>query len=47
MTLYLTRFVQMHESFRKAEIEALAEILGVQFDWCEYSESVRRSSCTL
>ena len=37
---YLIRLVQMHESFRKAEIQALAELAGVEVDIIEYHEDV-------
>ncbi|KAF2657545.1 tRNA guanosine-2'-O-methyltransferase [Lophiostoma macrostomum CBS 122681] len=35
---YLIRLVQMHESFRKAEIQALAEVAGVEIKVVEYHE---------
>ncbi|KAF2486768.1 hypothetical protein BDY17DRAFT_315422 [Neohortaea acidophila] len=34
---YLIRFIQMHESFRQLEIEALAELHQLQFEWLFYS----------
>lgn len=37
---YLIRFVQVHESFRKAEIEALADLLRIELKFLEYSEDV-------
>lgn len=37
---YLIRFVQMHETFRKPETEALAEIVGLRIEWISYSENV-------
>lgn len=37
---YLIRFIQMHESFRKAETEALAELFGLQIEWVFHSEHV-------
>ena len=30
---YLIRFIQTHETFRKPEIEALAELEGLTLDW--------------
>ena len=39
---YLIRFIQLHETFRKPEIDALAELKGVQLHWISYSENVRR-----
>lgn len=38
---YLIRFIQMHESFRQLEIEALAELHQLQFEWLFYSDEVR------
>ncbi|EME50414.1 hypothetical protein DOTSEDRAFT_69068 [Dothistroma septosporum NZE10] len=35
---YLIRFVQMHETFRKPEIDALAEINSINIEWLSYSE---------
>lgn len=40
MPEYLVRLVQMHESFRKAEIQALADIVGVTVDFIKYDEDV-------
>ena len=37
---YLIRFVQLHESFRKAEILALAELADVNVEVLIYSEYV-------
>lgn len=41
---YLLRFVQVHESFRKPEILALATLLRVEIDFLDYSDSVRLQS---
>ena len=41
MPEYLVRLVQVHESFRKAELEALAELTGVEMEIILYSEDVR------
>lgn len=41
MPEYLVRLVQVHESFRKAELEALAELTGVEMEIILYSENVR------
>lgn len=38
---YLIRFVQMHESFRKPETDALATLAGIDLEWVFYSEDVR------
>jgi tRNA G10 N-methylase Trm11 len=40
MPEYLVRLVQVHESFRKAELLALAELAGVELDILKYSEDV-------
>lgn len=37
---YLIRFAQVHESFRKAEIEALAALVGVNVEFLVYTEDV-------
>lgn len=37
---FLIRFSQVHESFRKPEIEALAHLFNVDFEWLYYSEYV-------
>lgn len=38
---YLVRFVQVHESFRKPELDALAGLAGVHLDTVTYSKDVR------
>lgn len=38
---YLVRFVQMHESFRKAEIQAMADLYGINLEFLHYSQYVR------
>ncbi|SMQ46086.1 unnamed protein product [Zymoseptoria tritici ST99CH_3D7] len=35
---YLIRFKQLHETFRQAETNALAELNGVQIEWLSYSD---------
>ncbi|CAL8583864.1 hypothetical protein XPA_009478 [Xanthoria parietina] len=35
---YLVRFVQLHESFRKAELEALADLYGINMDFLHYDQ---------
>ena len=40
MPNYLVRFVQMHESFRTAELKALAKIAGVEIEVLKYDEDV-------
>ena len=37
---YLIRFVQVHESFRKPEIEALAVFHNIDIEWIQYDENV-------
>jgi tRNA (guanine10-N2)-methyltransferase len=37
---YLIRFIQTHETFRKPETDALAELAGLDVDWLFYSEEV-------
>lgn len=37
---YLVRLVQVHESFRKAELLAVAEIAGVEIEIVEYDDAV-------
>lgn len=48
---YLIRFVQMHETFRRPEIQALAILAGVNVEFLVYSEYVRsfiiRKSATI
>ncbi|KAJ2902677.1 TRM11 catalytic subunit [Zalerion maritima] len=41
---FLIRFGQAHESFRLAEIEALARIAGVELEVVSYSPSVKKTS---
>jgi len=41
MPEYLVRLAQVHESFRKAELEALAELTGIEMEIILYSEDVR------
>lgn len=49
---FLIRFVQIHESFRKPELEALAVLADVNVEFLFYTESVcfqlyRYISCRL
>ena len=37
---FLVRFVQLHEPFRRAELEALAELTGVELRVIEYHVNV-------
>lgn len=37
---YLIRFVHVHESFRRPELEALAELTGVQLEDLRYQSNV-------
>lgn len=39
---YLIRFVQIHENFRRPEIEALAALTQTDLELVVYSELVRR-----
>lgn len=39
-TDYLIRFVQVHETFRKPEIEALAVLAAIDVDFVFYSNNV-------
>ncbi|EKG19411.1 tRNA guanosine-2'-O-methyltransferase TRM11 [Macrophomina phaseolina MS6] len=47
MPEYLIRCVQQHESFRKAELEALATLTGVGMEFISYSESTPFALVTL
>ena len=40
---FLIRFSQVHESFRKPEIEALAQLFDLEYQWIHYKEYVRFS----
>lgn len=44
---YLVRFAQMHENFRKPEIDALAQLAGLHLQWIFYSDDVSRCSSAL
>ena len=44
---YLVRFVQVHESFRKPEVEALAALANFDVDFLDYSECVCSSISTI
>lgn len=37
---YLVRFAQVHETFRKVELQALADLAGVDLKVVRYDESV-------
>lgn len=37
---FFIRFAQIHESFRRPELEAIADLLGIELVWVEYSEDV-------
>ncbi|KAK7727012.1 hypothetical protein SLS57_003042 [Botryosphaeria dothidea] len=47
MPEYLIRCVQQHESFRKAELESLATLAGVEMNFISYSESTPFALVTL
>lgn len=38
---YLIRFVQIHETFRRPEIEALAILANVNIEFLSYTQDVR------
>jgi tRNA G10 N-methylase Trm11 len=40
MKEYLVRFAQVHETFRKPELFALAELAGVELEIVDYQEEV-------
>jgi tRNA (guanine10-N2)-methyltransferase len=40
MPEYLVRLTQTHESFRRAELQALAELAGVEIEFISYHEDV-------
>lgn len=40
MPTYLVRLAQIHESFRKAELHALAELVGVKLEIIQYDDDV-------
>jgi tRNA (guanine10-N2)-methyltransferase len=40
MPEYLVRLVQVHESFRKAELQALADVAGTDIAFASYDEDV-------
>lgn len=42
---YLIRFKQIHETFRQAETDALADLLGITIEWLSYSDDVSRLPC--
>ena len=37
---YLIRFIQTHETFRKPETNALAELGNISLEWVSYSDDV-------
>lgn len=47
MKVFLVRFVQWHESFRIAELEALAVLAGVNLEVLEYNSEVSFDVCPL
>ena len=38
---FLIRFAQIHESFRKPELEAIAQLLGIEVEFIHYECEVR------
>lgn len=44
MPTYLIRLAQAHESFRKVELQALADLAGVKLEFVKYEEDVCRIS---
>ena len=43
---FLVRFVQVHEEFRLAEIQALAVVAGIAIEVVSYSNDVRHILCS-
>lgn len=41
---YLVRLVQLHETFRRPELEALAQMAKVDMEIVEYLEDVRTNT---
>lgn len=41
---YLIRFAQVHETFRRPEIEALATLAGVDIEFVHYDPYVRTTA---
>ena len=41
---YLIRLIQKHGSFRKAEIDALADLHGLVVEWVQHSNDVGQTS---
>jgi tRNA G10 N-methylase Trm11 len=41
MPTYLVRLAQAHESFRKVELQALADLANVHLEFVKYEEDVR------
>lgn len=41
---YLVRFAQIHESFRIPELQALADLSGIDVGFADYSQYVRHLS---
>lgn len=41
MPQYLIRLVQVHESFRKVELQALADLAEVSLEFVHYENDVR------
>jgi tRNA (guanine10-N2)-methyltransferase len=37
---YLIRFAQVHETFRRAEIEAIATVAGIDIEFLSYDKYV-------
>lgn len=46
MPQYLVRLAQAHESFRKVELQALADVAGVPLQFVKYEEDVSTFSLT-
>jgi tRNA G10 N-methylase Trm11 len=43
MPTYLIRLAQAHESFRKVELQALADLAGITLEFLKYDEDVGNS----
>jgi tRNA G10 N-methylase Trm11 len=47
MPTYLVRLAQAHESFRKVELQALADLAGITLEFLKYDEDVGNSKSSM
>jgi tRNA (guanine10-N2)-methyltransferase len=47
MPTYLVRLAQAHESFRKVELQALADLYDIEIEFLKYEEDVGTCSSIL